>query len=56
MEAESALVGRRLDATAIERAADASVAGAKPLHDNAFKVALAKRSVARALEVAGGAA
>jgi len=56
MEAESALVGRRLDATAIERAADASVAGEKPLHDNAFKVALAKRSVARALEVAGGAA
>ena len=56
MEAESALAGRRLDAAAIERAAEASVAGARPLHDNAFKVALAKRSVARALEVAGGIA
>ena len=56
MQAESALVGRRLDAAAIERAADASVSGARPLHDNAFKVALAKRSVARALEVAGGVA
>jgi xanthine dehydrogenase YagS FAD-binding subunit len=56
MEAESTLAGRRLDAAAIDRAAQASVAGARPLHDNAFKVELARRSVARALELAGGAA
>ena len=56
MEAERSLVGRRLDAASIERAAQASVAGARPLRDNAFKVDLARRSVARALEAAGGVA
>jgi xanthine dehydrogenase YagS FAD-binding subunit len=56
MEAERSLVGRRLDSASIDRAAQASVAGARPLRDNAFKVELAKRSVARALEVAGGVA
>jgi xanthine dehydrogenase YagS FAD-binding subunit len=55
-ESERALVGARLDASAIDRAAQASVAGARPLEHNAFKVELAKRSVARALEVAGGLA
>ena len=55
-EAERALVGARLDTSAIERAAQACVNGAKPLQHNAFKVELAKRSVARALESAGGLA
>ena len=53
MEAESALAGSRLDAASIERAANAADAGAKPLAHNAFKVELAKRSVARALADAG---
>ena len=53
MEAESALAGSRLDAASIERAANAAVASAKPLAHNAFKVELAKRSVARALTDAG---
>jgi len=56
MEAESALAGARLDAQAIRRAADAAVAGAKPLAFNAFEVDLARRSVARALENAGARA
>jgi xanthine dehydrogenase YagS FAD-binding subunit len=54
--AEKALVGRRLDRDAIAHAAKASVEGAKPLAHNAFKVPLAQRSVARALETAGGVA
>jgi xanthine dehydrogenase YagS FAD-binding subunit len=54
--AEKALVGRPLDREAIARAARASVEGAKPLAHNAFKVPLAQRSVARALETAGGVA
>jgi len=53
MEAESALAGSRLDAASIERAANAAVASARPLAHNAFKVELAKRSVARALADAG---
>ncbi len=56
LEAERALAGRPLDAASIERAAQAAVAGAQPLEHNAFKVELARRSVARALAVAGGVA
>ena len=40
----------------IDEAARLCVAGAQPVRDNAFKVALAQRSVARALRVAGGTA
>lgn len=54
LDAEKALEGARLDGASIERAAQACVAGAKPLKDNAFKVELARRSVARALQTAGG--
>jgi xanthine dehydrogenase YagS FAD-binding subunit len=54
--AEKSLVGRPLDRDAIAHAAKASVEGAKPLAHNAFKVPLAQRSVARALETAGGVA
>jgi xanthine dehydrogenase YagS FAD-binding subunit len=54
--AEHALIGSRLERASIERAAQASVAGAKPLEHNAFKVDLARRSVARALATAGGLA
>jgi xanthine dehydrogenase YagS FAD-binding subunit len=55
-QAERLLAGGRLDAAAIERAAQACVSGAKPLQHNAFKVELVKRSVARALQTAGGIA
>jgi xanthine dehydrogenase YagS FAD-binding subunit len=54
--AERALTGRALDRTAAAAAADASIAGARPIRDNAFKVPLAQRTVARALETAGGLA
>jgi len=53
---EQALVGKRFDADAVTRAARDCVLGAKPLRENAFKVELARRSVARALNVAGGLA
>jgi xanthine dehydrogenase YagS FAD-binding subunit len=55
-DAEALLNGKPLDAGLIEEAAAAAVSGAKPYRDNAFKVELAKRSVARALAVAGGLA
>jgi len=55
-EAERALVGRRLDAAAMDAAAEACVHGARPYKHNAFKVALAKRTVARALANAAQAA
>ncbi len=54
--AERALAGRRLDAQVLEAAGKAAVQGAQPLRDNAFKVELARRAVAQALESAGGAA
>jgi len=54
--AERTLVGSPLSADAIRAAADAAVAGAEPLRDNAFKVELARRAVARALRNAGAVA
>src|SRR5438105_521081 len=54
--AERRLVGSRLDRAAIDEAARLSVAGAQPVRDNAFKVALAQRAVARALQTAAGMA
>jgi xanthine dehydrogenase YagS FAD-binding subunit len=50
--AEHRLTGAPLTREAIEEAARMSVAGATPVRDNAFKVALAERAVARALEQA----
>ena len=55
-EAERRLTGAPLTRAAIDDAGRISVAGAQPVRDNAFKVPLARRTVARALEVAGGAA
>lgn len=54
--AEKVLVGARLDPATLAKVAQASVEGAMPLKDNAFKVDLAKRSVVRALQAAGGVA
>jgi xanthine dehydrogenase YagS FAD-binding subunit len=54
--AEAALIGRSLNDASISAAADRLLAGARPLKDNAFKVELARRSIARALWTAGGLA
>jgi xanthine dehydrogenase YagS FAD-binding subunit len=47
--AEKALVGQKLDARTIARAAEAAVAGAEPLQYNGYKVALVKGIVEEAL-------
>ena len=51
--AEQALVGRPLDDASIAAATDLLLAGAVPLEYNAFKVQLARRTIARALRTAG---
>jgi xanthine dehydrogenase YagS FAD-binding subunit len=55
-EAEDALRGLTLDRGAIESAAALGTAAAEPLARNAFKVELARRSLARALAAAAGVA
>ena len=52
--AERALEGRRLDARAIARAAEAAVAGAQPLEHNGYKVLLARGVVEEALSSLSG--
>jgi xanthine dehydrogenase YagS FAD-binding subunit len=54
--AEAALIGKPLDDASIAAAAEQLLAGARPLRHNAFKVELARRSIARALQTAGGSA
>jgi len=54
--AERALIGRPLNNETIAAASDAAVVGAIPLRDNAFKVDLARRTVARSLRNAGAVA
>ena len=48
-EARRLLVGRRLDAHALDAVAESAVRGAKPYKNNAFKVPLLRRAVVRAL-------
>ena len=48
-KAESALTGRPATAEAFRAAAEAELADARPLRDNAFKVELAKRTIAAVL-------
>jgi xanthine dehydrogenase YagS FAD-binding subunit len=48
-DAENALLGRRLDDAVLEAAAEACVAGARPLRENRYKVPLARAAVKRAL-------
>ncbi|MGO9520146.1 MAG: FAD binding domain-containing protein [Candidatus Korobacteraceae bacterium] len=55
-EAEKLLEGQPADPARFKAAADAALQGAKPLHDNAFKVELAKRCLTRALRVASSSA
>ena len=53
--AERALVGHALDDDTLAKAALAATEGARPYRDNAFKVTLAQRAVARALREAASA-
>jgi xanthine dehydrogenase YagS FAD-binding subunit len=53
-EAEKALAGATLDSTTAARAAELALKDAKPLADNAYKVAIAKTLVRRAILEAGG--
>jgi xanthine dehydrogenase YagS FAD-binding subunit len=55
-EAETVLLGRRLDDAVVGEAAAAAVHGARPYEHNRFKVELTRRSVTRALRIAGGMA
>ena len=50
-EAERALEGQQANGQVFRQAADAAMAGAKPLANNGFKIELAKRALVRALEV-----
>jgi len=55
-DAERRLVGTRLERAALYEAARLCVAGAQPVRDNAFKVALAQRAIVRAVQTAGASA
>ncbi|HVI10324.1 MAG TPA: FAD binding domain-containing protein [Candidatus Binatia bacterium] len=55
-DAEQVLTGNSISKESANRAADAAVAGAKPLSMNAYKVQLARVAVKRAILKAGGAA
>jgi xanthine dehydrogenase YagS FAD-binding subunit len=50
--AEALLVGKAADAGSYQRAADATLADAKPSGDNAYKIPLAKNLILRALHLA----
>jgi xanthine dehydrogenase YagS FAD-binding subunit len=52
LDAEATLAGASPGPDAFNQAAEAAIAGAKPSGDNAFKIELAKRIVARALALA----
>ncbi len=55
-EAEALLTGQKMGTEAFATAADRAIQGAKTYKNNAFKVEMAKRSIVRALTVAGGRA
>jgi xanthine dehydrogenase YagS FAD-binding subunit len=54
-EAEAALVGKTSDPATFRAAAEAALRGAKPQSENGFKVELAKRCLAHALQTAAAA-
>src|SRR5437660_6621500 len=56
LEAEQVLEGRDANEQHFRAAAEAALRDAKPLHDNAFKVELAKRTLVRTLKVVTQAA
>ncbi len=53
-EAESILTGKEPSVELFKKAAEAAMSNAKPLKYNAFKIALAKRSIVKALKTVGG--
>lgn len=53
-DSERILIGQKFSEELAERAAEAAVAGAQPLRENAYKVPLAKGLVKRALESLAG--
>jgi xanthine dehydrogenase YagS FAD-binding subunit len=53
-EAEAALAGKPLSEETAMAAADAAIAGAKPMSGNAYKVRIARTAVKRAIMKAGG--
>lgn len=53
-DAEKILRGQKFSEELAERAAEAAVAGAKPLRDNEYKIALAKALVKRVLKLLAG--
>src|SRR5262245_15220539 len=55
-EAESALVGQAASADNFRKAAEAALRDAKPQTENKFKIELAKRCLAHALQMATGGA
>jgi xanthine dehydrogenase YagS FAD-binding subunit len=55
-KAERLLRGKKLEQGTLRAAAEEELAGAKPYHDNAFKVELAKRCIVRAAMTAASAA
>ena len=52
LKAEQLLVGKEATEANFKRAADAEMAGAKPLEHNKFKVELGNLSIVRALQLA----
>jgi xanthine dehydrogenase YagS FAD-binding subunit len=54
--AEKILEGNAPSVQLFQKAAQAALTGAKPLKYNAFKIELSKRSIVRALKIAGGVA
>jgi xanthine dehydrogenase YagS FAD-binding subunit len=52
--AEKVLAGKRLTEQVAMEAADAAVAGAKPMSQNAYKVQIARTAVKRAILKAAG--
>lgn len=55
-ESEKMLIGNHVDAAFFENAGEIAVRGARPYQHNAFKVAMARRAVTKALSIAGGLA
>jgi len=55
-EAEAAMTGKSLNETSANAAAQAALAGAKPLSQNQYKVQVARVALKRAIMKAGGAA
>jgi xanthine dehydrogenase YagS FAD-binding subunit len=56
VEAERELQGKQASDANFRAAAEAALRGAKPMHDNAFKVELAKRTLVRTLKTVTKAA